>query len=130
MDSFSPSLPLSLSLPPSLSPSPFYATGTRAAFCNTTITALETAVNVTVVGALIKCEASGNNSNRATYNIAPLANPKPTGNHGIAAETNKKTGMATKGWGKLEKILQPAVEIKDTPLGIKTTATAKPSGTL
>mmetsp|Transcript_6998 Transcript_6998/g.6278 ORF Transcript_6998/g.6278 Transcript_6998/m.6278 type:complete len:80 (+) Transcript_6998:83-322(+) len=38
--------------------------------------------------------ASTNNSNKETYNIAPAANPKPTGKYGTKFSININAGIA------------------------------------
>ena len=101
-----------------------------ATFCSTSIKDAASTIHISVIFHEISDVASGRSSKKPTYSIAPAANPSPTGSHGSAADTSMNTGMATKGWGRLEKIAHPVADTKDTPRGMSTTAMARPSGTL
>ena len=43
--------------------------------------------------------------------------------------TNRKAGTASRGWGRLEKMLQPAAARTVAPRGMRTRLIARPSGT-
>ena len=102
----------------------------HAPFCSTVISDTASNIQITVSLPDISVIASGRSSKKPTYSIAPAANPRPTGSQGSMVDTSMNTGTATRGWGRLEKIAHPVADMKDTPRGIRTTAMARPSGTL
>jgi len=85
--------------------------------------------NPTFLGLQVSSD-SGIKSAKTIHIMAPAASPRPKGRYSRKIFTNKKAGTAIIGWGRLEKILQPAALSGEVPFGIITKLMARPSGIL
>ena len=79
------------------------------------MSANETAVAADTVRREVCASASGRRDDATIHTIAPAAKPSAAGKTAEKRSTNRYAGTARRGWGRLEKMLQPAAARTSRP---------------